>query len=68
MTAYRLPILLNINYMKAILNMGNQTTIKNQIKSQTAQYMGLVSNPSVISTVHDRNLNKKQQFAPIPAD
>jgi len=57
MTAYRLPILLDINYMKTIINMGNQTTIKAQIKSQTAQFASLVSNASILSTIYDANLN-----------
>lgn len=68
MTVYRLPILLNINYMRTILNIGNMTTIRAQIKSQTQLLLKLIGNPSVINTVYDKTLNKGQIFFPIPAD
>lgn len=58
MTVYRLPILLNINYIKTLFNIGNQTLVKNQIKSQTLQYISLLNKDTTLNTVYDQILNK----------
>jgi hypothetical protein len=68
MAAYRLPILLDIDYMRTILNIDNQTKVKAQIKSQTTQFLNLIDSPSVINTLNDEILSKKQIFYPMPAD
>lgn len=58
MVVYRLPIGLNINYMRTLVNLGNQTTLNARIKSQTSQLLQLISNPSVINIIYNKELNK----------
>lgn len=48
--------------------MGNQTTVRNQIKAQTSQFISLLRDPSILHTVYDGMLNKEQIFLPNPVD
>jgi hypothetical protein len=64
MYIYRYPILLNINYMKSFLKIGNQSSVSSTIKINTNKLIAAASNNLTIQTLFDSELNKPQIYYP----
>ena len=57
MYIYRLPIILNINYLKSSLKMGNETKANRTIAAGTNTMLSFVSDPLTISSIFDVKIN-----------
>lgn len=64
MQCYRIPMILGNNYLQSIMGIGNQTKIASQISQLSATFAGLASNPVVLQTIYDREINVPALYDP----
>lgn len=57
MLIYRYPIVLNLNYMRTILKLGNQTAAANNIAKNTQEFINIASSDLTLKSLYDKNLN-----------
>jgi hypothetical protein len=64
MYIYRYPIVLNMNYIRSFLNLGNQATAKAAIASNTKAMLAAGSNKLTLKTLYDQSLNPPSTYYP----
>jgi hypothetical protein len=65
MQCYRQPMILGTNYLMSILQIGNQTKIANQIVQLSTSFNALQSNPVIVKTLYDTNINLAETYSPV---
>ncbi len=50
-------MILGNSYLQSILRIGNQTKIASQISQWSSIFAGLQSNPLIVKTLYDPNIN-----------
>lgn len=64
MQCYRFPMILGNSYLQSILGIGNQTKIASQISQWSAAFAGLSSNPIILRTLYDLEINRPTDYFP----
>jgi hypothetical protein len=64
MQCYRIPMILGNNYLQSIMRIGNQTKISSQISQLSATFSQLSSNPIILQTLYDLNINLPARYFP----